>query len=185
MVSLEVVTYPSLHQPLLKVEVSKRRWFTQLKAPKYDRRNISGFIFSQDYPDRAFSYQVKCKQDKNNEQDKKNWRWVTDTDFEILRRELKLPLESFDGQQIALGKASTDEIRCVVNGSGRRHDYKLFVDSKVRFHPETESLEDSGYQGISKLHRNCRLPKKKPKKGKLTPEDKHYNRYEASRRKDN
>ncbi|MEH2264438.1 RNaseH domain-containing protein [Nostoc sp.] len=107
-VSLEVVTYPSLPQPLVKVEVSKRRWFTQLKAPKYDRRNISGFIFSQDYPDRAFTYKVKCKQDKNNEQDKKNWCWVTDTDFEILRRELKLPLESFDGQKIALGKASTD-----------------------------------------------------------------------------
>lgn len=77
---------------------------------------------------------------------------------------------------------ATFEIRCVVNGSGRRHDYKLFVDSKVRFHPETESLEDSGYQGISKLHRNCRFPKKKPKKGKLTPEDKHYNRSLASRR---
>lgn len=77
---------------------------------------------------------------------------------------------------------ATLEIRCVVNGSGRRHDYKLFVDSKVRFHPETESLEDSGYQGISKLHRNCRLPKKKPKKGKLTPEDKHYNRSLSSRR---
>ncbi|MEH2299697.1 MAG: RNaseH domain-containing protein [Nostoc sp.] len=114
-VSLEVVTYPSLHQPLLKVEVSKRRWFTQLKAPKYDRRNISGFIFSQDYPDRAFSYRVKCEQDKNNKQDKnKNWTWKTDTDFEILRRELKLPLESFDGQQIALGKASTDSCEVVL-----------------------------------------------------------------------
>ncbi|MBN3890326.1 MAG: DUF3893 domain-containing protein [Nostoc sp. JL31] len=113
-VSLEVVTYPSLPQPLVKVEVSKRRWFTQLKDPKYDRRNISGFIFSQDYPNRAFTYQVKCKQDKNNEQEKKNWRWVTDTDFEILRRELKLPLESFDGQQIALGKASTDSCEVVL-----------------------------------------------------------------------
>ncbi|MBG1258007.1 pPIWI_RE module domain-containing protein [Nostoc commune] len=80
-VSLEVVTYPSLHQPLLKVEVSKRRWFTQLKDPKYDRRNISGFIFSQDYPDRAFSYRVKCEQDKNNKQEKNNWHWATDTDF--------------------------------------------------------------------------------------------------------
>ncbi len=32
---------------------------------------------------------------------------------------------------------------------GRKHDYKLFVNSRMRFHPETESLEDSGYQGIS------------------------------------
>ena len=43
----------------------------------------------------------------------------------------------------------TQEIRCVVNGYGRQHDYKLFLDSKVRFHALTESLEDSGYQGIS------------------------------------
>lgn len=77
---------------------------------------------------------------------------------------------------------ATFEIRCVVNGSGRRHDYKLFVDNKVRFHPETKSLEDSGYKGISKLHGNCRLPKNKPKRGKLTPEDKHYNRSLSSRR---
>ncbi|MHC5773506.1 RNaseH domain-containing protein [Nostoc sp.] len=112
-VSLKILTYPSWHQPLVKVEVSKRRWFTQLNN-KYDRMNISGFIFSQDYPDRAFTYKVKCEQDKNNKQDKKNWRWATDTDFEILRRELKLPLQSFDGQQIALGKASTDSCEVVL-----------------------------------------------------------------------
>ncbi|WP_026734537.1 pPIWI_RE module domain-containing protein [Fischerella sp. PCC 9605] len=91
-VRLEVITYPSLHQPLLQVEVSKRRWFTQLKAPEYDRRNISGFIFYKDYSERAFSYQVKCERDKNNKKGKNNkqekikWIWKTDKDFEILRR---------------------------------------------------------------------------------------------------
>jgi hypothetical protein len=77
---------------------------------------------------------------------------------------------------------ATFEIRCVVNGSGRMHDYKLFVNSKVRFHPDTESLEDSGYQGIAKLHANCRLPKKRPRGGKLTKIDLQYNRALASRR---
>ncbi|OYD92654.1 hypothetical protein CDG76_24450 [Nostoc sp. 'Peltigera membranacea cyanobiont' 210A] len=119
-VRLEVVTYPSLRQPLLRVEVSKRRWFTQLKAPKYDCNNISGFIFSQDYPDCTFSYQVKCERDKNNKkgkhnkQENNNLRWVTDTDFETLRRTLNFPLQSFDGQQIALGKASTDSCEVVM-----------------------------------------------------------------------
>ncbi|MEI1375326.1 transposase family protein [Nostoc sp. UHCC 0926] len=51
-----------------------------------------------------------------------------------------------------------------------------------RFHSETESLEDSGYQGISKLHTNGHLPQKKPKGGKLTKEQKQSNRALASRR---
>ncbi|OCQ94180.1 hypothetical protein BCD64_05270 [Nostoc sp. MBR 210] len=112
-VRLEVVTYPSLHQPLLKVEVSKRRWLTQLKAPEYDRRNISGFIFSQEHTDRAFSYQVKAEADKNSKkgknkkQEKIKWNWKTDKDFEILRREFNLG-QYCDGQEIALGLASTD-----------------------------------------------------------------------------
>ncbi|MEH2285023.1 MAG: RNaseH domain-containing protein [Nostoc sp.] len=137
-VSLEVVTYPSLHQPLVKVEVSKRRWFTQLKDPKYDRMNISGFLFSQDYPDRAFTYKVKCEQDKNNKQDKKNLRWVTDTDFEILRREFKLPLESFDGQQIALGMASTDSCEVVLTyRNGLQDNSEEDEDSSGKYGIET------------------------------------------------
>ncbi|MBN3871074.1 RNaseH domain-containing protein [Nostoc sp. JL33] len=154
-VSLEVVTYPSLHQPLLKVEVSKRRWFTQLKYPKYDRRNISGFIFSQDYPDRAFTYQVKCKKDKNNEQDNNNLRWVTDTDFEILRRELKLPLESFDGQQIALGKASTDSCEVVLTyRNGLQDNSEEDEDSSGKYGietgvPEIDKLD--AFEAIAKI----------------------------------
>ena len=131
-VSLKVLTYPSWHQPLLKIEVSKRRWFTQLKDPKYDRRNISGFIFSQNYHDRAFTYQVKCKQDKNNS------RWATDTDFEILRRELKLPLESFDGQEIALGKASTDSCKVVLTyRNGLQDNSEEDEDSSGKYGIET------------------------------------------------
>lgn len=77
---------------------------------------------------------------------------------------------------------ATLEIRCVVNGEGRKHDYKLFRESKVHFHPSTESLEDSGYQGISKLHANSKLPKKKPRGGKLAKEHKQLNRTLARRR---
>jgi len=35
---------------------------------------------------------------------------------------------------------------------------------------------DSGYQGILKLHRNSETPKKKPKGGELTQEEKAENR---------
>lgn len=76
----------------------------------------------------------------------------------------------------------TSQVRCVANDSGRRHDYKLFIHSKVRFHADTESLEDSGYQGIAKFHTNCHLPRKKPRGGKLTKQDKRFNRDLARRR---
>ena len=134
-VRLEVVTFPSLHQPLLKVDVSKRRWISQLKPPGFDRNDITGFVFSQDYPDRAFSYRLVCKQDEN-----KNRQWNTDKDFEALRRELKLPLQSFKGQEIALGKANTDCCEVVLtyrNGlqdSSEEHGIKVGV-------PEIDKLE--------------------------------------------
>ena len=35
---------------------------------------------------------------------------------------------------------------------------------------------DSGYQGITSLHKNSETPKKKPKGGKLTDEEKRENR---------
>ncbi len=57
----------------------------------------------------------------------------------------------------------------------------MFVNSKVRFHSDTESLQDSGYQGIAKFHANSHLPKKKPRAGKLRNVDKRLNRDLASR----
>ncbi|WP_414563936.1 MULTISPECIES: RNaseH domain-containing protein [unclassified Anabaena] len=118
-VSLKIINYPSFHQPLLQIEVSKRRWLTQLKAPKYDRNNISGFIFSQEHNDRAFSYQVKCERDKNskngetNKEEKVKWVWKTDTEFEILRSKLNLG-SSCDGQEVALGSASTNSCKVLL-----------------------------------------------------------------------
>lgn len=52
----------------------------------------------------------------------------------------------------------------------------------MRIRPETKSLTDTGYQGISKLHHNSDLPKKKTKKYPLTKEDKRKNRELASER---
>jgi len=43
-------------------------------------------------------------------------------------------------------------------------------------------MQDKGYQGIQKLHSNSRLPKKKPRGGQLSAEDKAYNRQLARER---
>ncbi|BCU11460.1 hypothetical protein MAN88_20240 [Microcystis aeruginosa] len=62
---------------------------------------------------------------------------------------------------------NTEEIICVFCGKGRGHDFSLFKKSRVRFHPLTTSIEDSGYQGIDAYHSNSYTPKKKPKNRKV------------------
>ena len=52
----------------------------------------------------------------------------------------------------------------------------------VHFHPSTESLQDSGYQGIQKYHCNSYSPKKKPQTRELSPLEKEYNRQLAKER---
>ena len=77
---------------------------------------------------------------------------------------------------------NTEEIICVFCGKGRGHDFSLFKKSRVRFHPLTTSIEDSGYQGIAAYHSNSYTPKKKPKNGKLTDLEKEYNKALAKER---
>jgi hypothetical protein len=145
-VRLEVITYPSLHQPLLKIDVSKRRWLSRLQPARYNSANISGFVFSQNYSDRAFRYTVLSqseKQDKNQQDKKKNWFWAIDKDFEALRGKLKLPMKTDDGQnidgsQIALGKASTDSCQVVLTYRNGLQEGKHGIDAGV---PEIDKLE--------------------------------------------
>ena len=61
-------------------------------------------------------------------------------------------------------------------GPGHCHDFSLFKKSKVHFHPSTDSLQDSGYQGIKDDRFNSSTPKKKPKKANLSLLEKDYNR---------
>lgn len=78
--------------------------------------------------------------------------------------------------------AQTGAIICTFFGKGRQHDFKVFGASGIHFHPETKSLVDKGYQGIQKQHDNSELPKKKPRGGILSREDKRYNRQLARAR---
>lgn len=70
----------------------------------------------------------------------------------------------------------SQQIICTAYGQGRRHDYQILKISKCRLKKEIEWLADKGYQGLKKLHFNSLTPKKKPQKGKLSPEDKQFNR---------
>lgn len=83
--------------------------------------------------------------------------------------------------QIVLDEAS-GQIICTFFGKGREHDFKLYQASGVHFAPQTQSLQDKGYQGIQKLHSNAPLPHKKPRGGQLSPPQKRDNRTLARRR---
>jgi hypothetical protein len=57
-------------------------------------------------------------------------------------------------------------IICTNFCNGKKHDFKLFKDSKVRWIQKICGIVDSGYTGIKKLQNSSLLPKKRSK-GKL------------------
>jgi hypothetical protein len=67
------------------------------------------------------------------------------------------------------------KIICTNFANGKRHDFRLFKESKVRFSPGTEAIVDTGYQGLQKIHSKTRIPKKRSKKCPLTLADRESN----------
>jgi hypothetical protein len=74
------------------------------------------------------------------------------------------------------------QIICTSFANGKRHDFRLFKESKVHVKPQTQLDTDTGYQGITKIHANSVLPRKKTRKKPLTKEDKAFNRAISSER---
>jgi hypothetical protein len=46
----------------------------------------------------------------------------------------------------------------------KRHDFRLFKESKTQIHPAISVLTDTGYQGLQKIHAKTQMPKKKKQK---------------------
>jgi hypothetical protein len=57
----------------------------------------------------------------------------------------------------------TKEIIATAFGSGSKHDFQLFKESRSVFAAHIRSLADAGYLGISQLHKNSQIPAKKSK----------------------
>ena len=76
----------------------------------------------------------------------------------------------------------TRKIICTAFTNGRRHDFRLFKESKTHILKKIQAKTDTGYQGIKKFHSNSVLPKKRTKKNPLTVEDKALNRTISSER---
>ena len=72
---------------------------------------------------------------------------------------------------------STKEIICTAHAEGKPHDFKLFeISIGSGISKGILAQADSGYQGILKLHSNSETPKKKPKGGELSAEEKDENK---------
>ena len=74
------------------------------------------------------------------------------------------------------------KIICTNFCNGKKHDFRLFKDSKVRWVQKIRGVVDSGYTGIKKLQSTSVLPKKRTKGKPLTKEEKQMNRNIASER---
>lgn len=74
------------------------------------------------------------------------------------------------------------KIICTAFSNGKRHDFRLFKESKIHIHPEIKALTDSGYLGLQKLHAKTQMPKKKSKRNPLSQEDKKKNAALSSER---
>ena len=74
------------------------------------------------------------------------------------------------------------EIICINIDNGRKHDFKMFKESKLPIKPTTSIEVDLGYTGITKLHSNCEIPVKRSKNKPLSKEDKELNKIKSSSR---
>jgi hypothetical protein len=77
---------------------------------------------------------------------------------------------------------SSRKIICTNFSNGKKHDFKLFKESHVRWIKKIKGITDSGYTGIDKIQSNTKFPKKRTKKKPLTKEEKKENKKLASER---
>ena len=73
-------------------------------------------------------------------------------------------------------------IICLSFAKGKTHDFRLFRQSSVHAKTSTVLQTDTDYQGVSKIHANSVLPKKRSKKHPLTKQNKWHNRMISSQR---
>lgn len=69
----------------------------------------------------------------------------------------------------------SQQIICTAFSNGKRHDFRLFKESKTQIHPAIGVVTDTGYQGLQKIHAKTQMPKKRSKRNPLTKEDKKNN----------
>ena len=70
----------------------------------------------------------------------------------------------------------TRKVICTAFANGKKHDFRLYKESKIHMLNRIQVDTDTGYQGIKGIHANSVVPKKKSKKHPLSIEEKAENR---------
>jgi hypothetical protein len=83
--------------------------------------------------------------------------------------------------QVVVNKADRTVI-CLEFANGKKHDFRLYKESKLHCNERIVQQTDTGYVGINKIHSNSVLPHKKTKKHPLTKQQKQDNRKISSER---
>ncbi|MCL2312777.1 MAG: transposase [Firmicutes bacterium] len=73
-------------------------------------------------------------------------------------------------------------IICTSFANGKKHDFRIFKESKTGINEKIRVGADTGFQGIHKVHKNSEIPKKKTKKHPLTKQEKKNNHEISSKR---
>ena len=76
----------------------------------------------------------------------------------------------------------TGKIIALAFSNGKKHDFQLFKDSGIHVKAEKVLEADTGYQGLTQIHANSLLPKKRSKHHPLTKQERKENR-EISRKR--
>ena len=74
------------------------------------------------------------------------------------------------------------KIICLSFCNGKKHDFRLFKESEIHAGKHTEFETDTGYTGITAIHPNSILPKKRSKNKPLSKEEKINNRLISKKR---
>lgn len=74
------------------------------------------------------------------------------------------------------------KILCTAGGNGKKHDFKLLLESGVCFPKGVFALGDSGYQGLQNISGSALIPFKGSKRKPLTQAQKAYNHSLSSER---
>lgn len=70
----------------------------------------------------------------------------------------------------------SQQLLATAHTHGSQHDFALFKNQDPQLHPDVWIVADTGYQGLAKRHSQTCLSPKKPRGGKLAPDDKAHNR---------
>ncbi len=54
----------------------------------------------------------------------------------------------------------THQVICTDFSNGKKHDFRLFKESKILIHPKVKAITDTGYQGILLVNEELKEEKK-------------------------